>query len=403
MEEQIHGVSMRDCAEIMSKHSELQAQHGESSYRPHFAQFLSQRGIDEHTWANAWNAWWSRMESDPSGQLHAKYHMMMQQGIQQAHMADVRDMTQDAKEGVTLDTYAKIMAKIAGGEDANQLLAANGLELAQWQRAQTAWNTAMGQDTNHHITTQYGQLYAKYTPGFEQQMQGQIAATMAADHAQRAAGIPDDEEEEYTFEDMVREMGDATPNTRWTAAHHVANRWDIGDRSDSALRAAAEKAVALANECLEQHNDFTASNAETLAGDLKMFAAEGFLTPEQASDAEGNMARCLNRAKDQLQTLEAGFAPIKDKAVPERIKMQTSIQTYTSLVGELSEILEEWEDNYQAPSESSTAEDSIASSSAPASSSSSSSAAVRPANDGGLMAILRSLPIIGPIVRMLGL
>ncbi len=55
MDEQIHGLSMRDCAEIMSKHTELTAQHGEPAFKPHFHRYLSQRGLDEHRWASAWN------------------------------------------------------------------------------------------------------------------------------------------------------------------------------------------------------------------------------------------------------------------------------------------------------------------------------------------------------------
>ncbi len=397
MEEKIHGLSMRDCAEIMSKDGELKAQHGEASYTPHLNKYLAERGVDQNTWANSWNGWWTRMQSDPSGQLHAKFATMQQGLSMKAHMADVPDASQDQKEGVTLDLYAQLMAKIAGGEDAEALLAANGLSMDQWQKAQKGWNDAMAADVNHHLTTQYGTLYAKYTPGFQANMEAQTAAIMAADYAERAAGRPDEPEVEYTFDDMLREMGDSTPDTRWSAGHHVCNTWDIGDHADPALDAAAKKAYELAHECLESHNEFTVSNAEAATSDLKMFAAEGFMTAEQASDTENAMGRCLGRARDHLENLEAAFAPIRDKAVPERITMQTAIQDYTSLIDELSETIEEWADNYSEPSAAAAPSASFTPPNTGAMQPST------PAVETGFIAVLKRIPIIGNIIRMLGL
>ena len=391
---------MRDCAEIMSKDGELKAQHGEPAYKPLFHQYLAQRGVDENTWAHSWNGWWTRMQADPSGQLHAKFATMQQQLTMQAHMADVPDA--GSKEGVSLDQYAKVMAQIAGGADANAVLAAEGIPMDQWQRAQAAWNAAMAADTDHHITTQYGMAYAKHTPGFQANMEAQTAAIMAQDHAERAAGRPDEPEVEYTFADMVREMEDPTPGKRWTAAHHVCNTWDIGDKSDPALHAAAKRAYALLNECLERHNEFTLSDAESAGGDLMMFAAEGFLTPEQAAESKGNMERCLNRAREGLATAEAAFAPIADKAVPERVRMQTQIQDYRSLVEEMSEWVSEWDDNYRAPSGASETSG-VEAAASMASSHSSGSGIQTSSGGGGFLDILKKIPIIGNIIRLLGL
>jgi hypothetical protein len=402
VEEQIYGLSMRDCAEIMSKDGELKAQYGEPAHRAHLQHYLASRGTDENTWAHSWNGWWSRMESDPSGQLHAKFAMIQQELTMKAHFGDVADMSQQAHEGVTLDTYARLMAKAAGGEDLGVAIQQAGLSWEQWQRGQAAWNAAMAADVNHHITTQYGQLYAKYTPGFQQQMQGQIAAVMAADHAQRAAGRPDEPEREYTFDDMVRELSDPTPNKRWTAAHHIANRWDIGDKNDPQLKAAASKAFQLALECLERHDDFTVSNAESLARDSAMFANTGLLTFEQASDCKGAIQRCWNRANERLQTLRAAFAPSQNKAVPERIQMQSAIQDYTSLVGELQTLNNDWDSNFQAP-EAASSFSAPSSFGAPAASAFAPAPAAIAPSGGGLIGFLKMLPIIGNILRLLGL
>ncbi|MFK7931822.1 MAG: hypothetical protein AB8H79_26835 [Myxococcota bacterium] len=407
-DEQIHGLTLRQCAEIMAKDGALKAQHGERAAKPLLLEFLAEQGIDESVWANSWNGWWARMESDPSGQLHAKFATIQQELTLQTHMADVPDASQDAKEGVTLDTYAKVMAGAAGGGDMQALVAEAGLEWGQWQRAQTAWNTAMGADVNHHLTTQYGQLYAKHTPGFQQQMQGQVAAAMAAEYAQREAGRPDEPEEEYTFADSIRDMEDAVPGTRWTAGHLAANAWDIGDRSDGAVAAAGRRSIELCFECLGAFDDFSVSDAETAASDLAMFGTEGGLSAEQAEEALGDIQRALNRSRERLATHEAAFEPIRDKAVPERVKMQSLIQDYTSMVETLEEIVEEWD---PAEPESAEPEAPPAGRSAASSHSAPSSAAQAPAaqppaapsSDGGLMDTLKALPIIGDILRALGL
>ncbi len=55
MEEQIHGLTLQTCAEIMARDGELKAQYGERDYKPHLHQFLASQGIDENTWAHSWN------------------------------------------------------------------------------------------------------------------------------------------------------------------------------------------------------------------------------------------------------------------------------------------------------------------------------------------------------------
>ncbi|MCA9561438.1 MAG: hypothetical protein KC583_22985 [Myxococcales bacterium] len=397
-DEAIYGLTLRDCAEIMAKDGELKAQYGEPAHRAHLQQYLAQRGTDENTWAHAWNGWWTRMEADPSGQLHAKFAMMQQELTLQAHHADVPDQSQYEVEGVSLEKYAEIMARAAGGEDMQALVSEAGFEWGQFQRAQAGWNQAMAEDVNHHLTTQYGQLYAKYTPGFAQQMQGQIAGQMAANHAQRAGGVPDEPEEEYTFAHMQRDMEDPNPKTRWMAAHHVSNQWDIGDHDDPTLAQAARRAVELHLECLQRFDEHSSSEAEAAATDLKMFASEGFLPPAQAEDAKGDLERAHARAQEHLTNLHAAFAPIRDKAVPERVHMQSAIQDFTSLVETLGEVIGEWDDDYQPPSSGGGGS---AGSGGGGGAGGGSSALAE--NDEGFLAILKRLPIIGPILRALGL
>ena len=113
------------------------------------------------------------------------------------------------------------------------------------------------------------------------------------------------------------------------------------------------------------------------------------------------MERCLNRAREGLATAEAAFAPIADKAVPERVRMQTQIQDYRSLVEEMSEWVSEWDDNYNAPS--SASETGGVEAAASMASNSGSSAIQTSGGGGGFLDILKKIPIIGNIIRLLGL
>jgi hypothetical protein len=336
-----------------------------------------------------------------SHQLHARFATIQQQLTMQAHMADVPDASQDARAGVTLDCYARVMARSQQGEDIQQLLAREGIGWPQWQQAQAEWNAAMAADVNHHLTTQYGQLYAQYTPGFQQQMEQQTAAIMAQNYQERAAGYDDEPEKDYAFDDALAELSSNKPATRYAAAHHLANFWDIGDRDSDPTLARALEAIPVMIDCLERHDEFTVSDAEALAGDLCLFASEGALTREQADEAKGAMQRCLNRAKETLQTLQAAFAPIANKAVPERVTMQSQIQDYTSLVDELQDKLEDWDDNLQLPGGAVVA-GAAAGAMVKAGGSKPNKQKYKKKNDSGFFYILRRLPLIGFLFRLFG-
>jgi hypothetical protein len=331
----IYGVTLEMLAEIMDKESELKTTYGERDYPAHFQAHLGSLGLDWNTYAHAHNGWWERFRADPSGQLEARFHMKLQELSLKTHFGDVRDMSQDALEGVTLDTYARIMAG-ASAPNANfdAMLMQNGLTMAQFQRAQAAWNAAMGADTTFKLTTQYGQLYAKYTPGFQQQMMGQTAAILAAHNATSASSYVPDQEIEYTLEHALRELSSNVPATRWKAAHHCVNFYDIGNPQENPQLREALRAIPVLIECLERHDDHTVSDAESAARDLVTLG-------QFDDDVQGAMSRCLNRGCEKLATLHAAFAPIQHQAVPERVTLQAKIQDYTSLVESLTQNLEE--------------------------------------------------------------
>ncbi|MGE3546788.1 MAG: hypothetical protein AB7L28_22880 [Kofleriaceae bacterium] len=75
-------------------------------------------------------------------------------------------------DGVTVDMYAQIAAKMALGlsqADAIQFLAGMNLDLAQWDKANTVWCDRMAKDTTGTIASIYGKA-------FQAQGQGQFGA-----------------------------------------------------------------------------------------------------------------------------------------------------------------------------------------------------------------------------------
>jgi hypothetical protein len=325
----IYGVTKQALAEMLSKYTELKAQFGDQRGEGEFANYLASRGVSRDQWAHAHNGWHERFRTDPTGRAQAEFHMMLQQMSQKAHFGDVRDMSADTQEGISLDQYAQIVVAISRqGADANAIVTKFGLrDVAHWQRANDAWTAKMGQDTTHKLTMQYGQLYQKYAgPQFQEELVSQTAAILA--DANRPKDVIDEPEEELTPELCLQKMQSQSRNERWKYAGLYANMADLGNVPDkaAAIRTLTPHLMAM----IEQHDENTTSDAEK--GVRALWDLE-----VRNGDIPGAIGRCLNRAKEKLQSLQAAFAPIQNSAVPERIFLQSSIQDFTSLVETMQE------------------------------------------------------------------
>jgi hypothetical protein len=94
-------------------------------------------------------------------------------------------------EGVTLEGYANISARLAQGmqqAELVQLLGTQGLDFAAWSRASTVWNDRMSKDTTHTITTAYGAAFSGAGQG---QFAAQAKAAAATNMNGSAAGGPE--------------------------------------------------------------------------------------------------------------------------------------------------------------------------------------------------------------------
>ena len=331
----IYGITMEKMAELTAKHGELKAQYGERQGETAFAQYLAEQGLDTNTWAHSWNGWWERFRADPTGRLEARFHQIEGELARKAHFGDVRDMSADTQEGVTLDGYVQIaVAMTQPGANAEAICRQHGLSgVDHWQRVNTAWTHAMSQDAEHKLTMQYGMLYQKYAgPAFQQAQLEQTAAILA--EANRPRDVVDEEEVEETPQDLLARLSSKSRNERWAAARRLANVYDLG--SDDPDRESYLACVPVLVEILERHDEHTVSDAEDAARKLLEIGQRG-------DDVRHAMTICLNRGRERLQTFQAAFAPIQNQATPERITLQSRIQDFQSLVESLEGHLGDWE------------------------------------------------------------
>lgn len=68
-------------------------------------------------------------------------------------------------EGITLEQWAQTNARIFGGGDRDQLIAALGIDVPKWDRVNAEWNDRMSKDTTFTIATAYGNAFTSATQG----------------------------------------------------------------------------------------------------------------------------------------------------------------------------------------------------------------------------------------------
>lgn len=73
------------------------------------------------------------------------------------HQALAADL--EPVEGVGLEQWAKAQAQIAGGGNADQIVAGLGIDRAKWDRVSAEWNARMSRDTSFTITMEYSKHF----------------------------------------------------------------------------------------------------------------------------------------------------------------------------------------------------------------------------------------------------
>jgi hypothetical protein len=86
----------------------------------------------------------------------------------------------DPVEGVTLEAWAAINAKIISGASWEDLLKGAGIDKARWDRVSAEWNARMARDTTFAITTVYGNAFQAASAGKYGDYAREAAAARAA-------------------------------------------------------------------------------------------------------------------------------------------------------------------------------------------------------------------------------
>jgi hypothetical protein len=339
--EAYEGFTLDLLAECWARHGDFKTRFGDKQGPVEFGKYLQTRGLSSERFWRAYQLWYERFQADKSGKLMAEWALKEAQWSGKLNFGDVPDLSQTAKEGVTLDTYARIAAAmIKPGAKPEEIVRANGLkDMAHWERANKAWSDAMAQDTSFRLTSQYGELFQKHAgPAWQKEQQQKLAEALAEGNKPRPARDDDGDEADLSPETLHSQLSSKNRDERWEAARWLGLKCDADmvNKKDAAMMKRCEAAVPVLIDTLEHHDDETVGRAEGAADQL-MDMVGG-----RTEDARYAMQVCLSRARERLETLRLAFAPIQNKAVPERVTMSTRIQEYESLVRALDTHLKAW-------------------------------------------------------------
>ncbi len=132
-------------------------------------------------------------------------------------------------------------------------------------------------------------------------------------------------------------------------------------------------------------------------GPLKDLAGEAFMTPQQNTTAQSAVQRAIARLQPREQRVQQAFSSTTDEL--KRVQLRSLVDDYRETLEDMREALEDWD--YSAPEASNGPVG--ATGSAPTMSAPPSTALVKPEPASGLLEMLKSLPLLGPLLRMLGL
>ena len=347
--EVLAGFDLAGLATALCHFTTLRTQYGEQEGHGRFDAWLKDQGHTRQQYDASYSAWWKRFKADSTGRLEARFHQLNAECVNKANFGDVPSRAKEAREGVTLEQYAKISVALSRnpGADVNKVLKQNGIDsAARWKRVNEAWTQAMREDTSFALVQQYAALYQKYAgPAFEQEQQEQTAAILAKHNAQPPPP-PAPHTTPSSVEELMPKLGAADPATRWSTARQIALQCSLGAgpgrKSAGDPRAAScspkalrERLLPVIVDAIDHHGDDTVeygTNMLDFLGDLGLKDAR----------VKNAVEHALRRDQERLAALQAEFAPIQNKAVPERITLRGKIDGYQAAVRDLEAALAEW-------------------------------------------------------------
>lgn len=416
LEEKRNGYSLADCAEIMVNWTDLKTEHGEPGYTPYFQQFLRSKGLTENGWAHVWNEWHQVTEKDPS--LSAKFHVYMSQVQQRRLIAKQPNVSGDVLGGLSLEQYAKISAQSQTGAAVEGLVAGEGLTMEQWHAGQAAWGAKMGSiSPTDPIMLQYGQLYQKWAPNHQAMMEATTEAVLSEglENGIRVGSSFNIEDADAFFgHSDIRVRAQGTRSMiflfeRTQEEERDAHMRQLTQRAlDTGLKILHEGAGPVAGlmglpqapdavdihtwSKLVEEEQLHQGEISVVIDPIKDLAAAKFMTPAQNETAKAAMQQAIAFLEPRAAKVNELFPQVTDQL--KKVQVRQLMDDYRETLNDLRSALEDWE--YADPS-------------APKEESASDRAAAQHAQimarknapETGIFAILKRLPIIGPILRML--
>ena len=394
LDEKRNGYSLADVAEIMNQMSVLKTEHGEPGYRAPFQQFLRSKGLTEETWAHVYNDWHQAWEADPA--LAAKFHTYMAQVRQRQMLSQQPNVSGESMGGVSLEAYAKISAQIQTGAVVEQLVAADP------------------------IIVQFGQLYQKWSPNQQASMEAATERILAdhADQEGRGGGMS----KALDMDNAPEFFEHADVRVRARGVREMIRIWELNwDDRDARMQQLTQRAydeavrilqhgagedrpglVSLAEppdgvdihrwSAMVEQEQTQQDTSDLVYGSLKDLAGEKFMSPAQNDAAKAAVQQAIARLEPRARKVEELFGQVSDEL--KRTQVRQLIDDYRETLEGMREALDDWD--HTGPE---AAPPTATAPSAPAPS----SALATPEPDSGLIALLKSLPIIGNLLRMLGL
>lgn len=348
-DEKYFGFDLDLLAKSLSRWTSYRSQHGEKGADPAFAAWLQEQGLSRSAYDRAYAAWWERFRADATGKIEAKFHTAVSKYTTEFEFGDVPDRSQEKHGGLSLDQYAQVAVALSRqpGADPEKVFAQFGVAgSAGWQKANEAWGAAFKADTSFALISQYGQLYQKHAgPAFAKEQEQKLADTLAGRFDEKPAP-PSAPPERPTIDQLRAKLASQVQNERWEAARPFA--WEC-DR----LSLVAEKQRK--SDPRFPHCQPAVLRAEWLPVVLdivdhlpedKLNLATGLLDLVEelgfAKDAKLTYLRCVNRLKSAVATFEDAYAPIQDKAVPERMFLRIKIDQHHATIAELEREIADW-------------------------------------------------------------
>lgn len=339
-------------AKATARLTTLRTQYGEEKGKVELERWLQGIGLSRRAYDEAYAAWWERFKADNSGELQARFLTLNARYLHEENFADAPDRSQEKRGGLTLERYAEIAAALSKQPIADRdftilVLRKFGIgSLAAWQKANDAWIAALREDTTFALTQQYAALYQKHAgPGFAREQEKAVARSLA-EHDARETPRPMEAPKPPGIDEYRAGLQSKMPSERWEAARgyaHLCDLWAGPARKPAddpraphcAPAALKAKLLPVMLDAVDHFDDRTVSHATGL---LDFFGELGLATPEARLAIE----RARNRSRERLRSLEAAFAPIEDKAVPERVVLRQKIDDYTGAVRDFDAALADW-------------------------------------------------------------